>query len=272
MDAIRSHGGVHAKGLHRLEEGVFVYEGVGHGFANELRKKGSPEFKQETVNLAWRRVFGFLTEHLKSMERQSTETADAAAAAGDEQVRRLQSQLQSTAEQLVALGRTNMDGKPAEIHAMILKLAGPLTLFVNGLLGDTDALDDETAMELWIDAFKMDWQGDLTLLPDVELSADNGLLLAHSRSMYDRLCKRLPQHTEASRARDDAYFNYSHNPLEPISFDCCRLLLIPMRHGWFDLVDFKYPIALARLAFRFGCLDLLKHLERPYRNSAARAS
>ncbi|KAI8919537.1 dienelactone hydrolase [Entophlyctis helioformis] len=67
MDAIRSHGGVHAKGLHRLEEGVFVYEGVGHGFANELRKKGSPEFKQETVNLAWRRVFGFLTEHLKSV-------------------------------------------------------------------------------------------------------------------------------------------------------------------------------------------------------------
>ncbi|KAI8923839.1 hypothetical protein BC831DRAFT_551818, partial [Entophlyctis helioformis] len=161
----------------------------------------------------------------------------------------------------LAFGSSHWDGKPAEIHALILKAAGPLTRFLCGLLGDKRRIDYTTRLQLWTEAFKMDWQGDLALLPDVKLTADNGLLLAHSRSMYDRLCKRFPLHTEPFYSSSDAYKNNYYQSFYNGRSDSQRLLLIPMRHGWFDLLDFTYPIVLARLAICFGCLDLLKHLD-----------
>ncbi|KAJ3092410.1 hypothetical protein HK102_007607 [Quaeritorhiza haematococci] len=73
--AIQLHGGVHAQGLHKLEAKVYNYEGQGHAFMNDnewSRKKRQElgfagEFDQVLVNRAWKRVFDFFTEHLKSV-------------------------------------------------------------------------------------------------------------------------------------------------------------------------------------------------------------
>ncbi|KAL2913264.1 hypothetical protein HK105_207266 [Polyrhizophydium stewartii] len=63
--AIKEHGGMHAHGLHSLEERVFVHPGVGHAFMNEVRKRS--DFDSALVTRTWQQVFDFLTEHLKTV-------------------------------------------------------------------------------------------------------------------------------------------------------------------------------------------------------------
>eukprot|EP00842_Homolaphlyctis_polyrhiza_P005688 jgi/Hompol1/611/HPOL_005384-RA len=63
--SIRKHGGTHAKGLHSLEERVFIYPNVGHAFMNDVRKK--PDYDHELVNKVWRTVDDFLVKHLKTV-------------------------------------------------------------------------------------------------------------------------------------------------------------------------------------------------------------
>ncbi|KAI8806895.1 dienelactone hydrolase family-domain-containing protein [Cladochytrium replicatum] len=74
-DAIRTHGGVHAQGLHKLEANVFIYPGQGHAFMNDLKKyqdlrkelKFKGDFDRHFVDGVWGNVFEFLREHLKTL-------------------------------------------------------------------------------------------------------------------------------------------------------------------------------------------------------------
>ena len=76
LETIRTAGGIHAKGLHKLEEALFIYEGEGHAFLND--GPGSEEKRKmmgfaggknkESRNKAWERVFGFFGKHLKEIE------------------------------------------------------------------------------------------------------------------------------------------------------------------------------------------------------------
>ncbi|KAI9205754.1 dienelactone hydrolase [Polychytrium aggregatum] len=74
-EAIKTHGGFHAKGLHKLEANVYIYPGQGHAFMNNLSWAIAKRselgfvggFDPDLVNTAWRRTFHFFIEHLKTL-------------------------------------------------------------------------------------------------------------------------------------------------------------------------------------------------------------
>nr|KAJ3417843.1 hypothetical protein HK105_000724 [Polyrhizophydium stewartii] len=112
------------------------------------------------------------------------------------------------------------DRMPAEIQNMILDAAGPFTKFVNGLLlaANLWGMTGEQRIQLWQDAIDVDWQGDLKLLPDVDITSDS---LRMSRSIWVRI-------------KDDFY-----------DFDVRR---IAIRNCWVDLIDFDDEIGAASAA------------------------
>jgi dienelactone hydrolase len=75
MDNIKRHGGFHALGYHTLDEHTFFYANAGHGFMDLLPSSIDRNEKhgyigvqdKETVNVAWKRLFEFLSFHLKSV-------------------------------------------------------------------------------------------------------------------------------------------------------------------------------------------------------------
>lgn len=62
MNELQRQGGFHSKGNHSFEESIYVYPNVSHGFMNE-----KPGINLDVVSKVWRNVFGFLTEHLKTV-------------------------------------------------------------------------------------------------------------------------------------------------------------------------------------------------------------
>ncbi|KAI9018189.1 dienelactone hydrolase [Hyaloraphidium curvatum] len=76
LETIKAAGGSHARGLHRLEEALFIYPGQGHAFMNdepemagkrkELGFAGGGDKKVQAQ--AWERVFRFFSQHLKEVE------------------------------------------------------------------------------------------------------------------------------------------------------------------------------------------------------------
>ncbi|KAJ3301185.1 hypothetical protein HDU76_005816 [Blyttiomyces sp. JEL0837] len=159
--------------------------------------------------------------------------------------------------------------------------------------------------DIWQLAFESNWDGDASLLPFDDLPTVNeGLCKLKSRDLYRQLCLHRPDlcsldyftvlYTNngqfgngfrwSRRARNyqllvgdldemevgvrGVYF-VPDNPYK-INFYFPKpelLIHVPMRHGWFDLIDpsiFSNPIPLGYFAIRFGHTLLLKHLMDNY--------
>ncbi|KAJ3332575.1 hypothetical protein HDU76_013752, partial [Blyttiomyces sp. JEL0837] len=78
------------------------------------------------------------------------------------------------------------DRIPSEIINAIINSSDILTRYLNNDLNDIQIQNHAT--EIWNEAFRQDWPGDLTLLPSFGVpSAFTGLYLVHSKSMLDQL-------------------------------------------------------------------------------------
>ncbi|KAJ3316236.1 hypothetical protein HDU76_001957 [Blyttiomyces sp. JEL0837] len=87
----------------------------------------------------------------------------------------------------------HLDKLSPELYSLILNYADTLTRFLNNHIPEHMVGEPDVMVEIWCQAFKMDWQGDLRLLPfggfpDVR----NGLCLVQSKSMYRRVCELRP--------------------------------------------------------------------------------
>ncbi|KAI8929548.1 hypothetical protein BC831DRAFT_509070 [Entophlyctis helioformis] len=153
----------------------------------------------------------------------------------------------------------------------VRKSDGYLERFLDGKidLDDYENLDNNLRC-IWNDALKTSWGGDLARLPGlVRLDPDGrenrvNMYFVTDRDMYARLLVRFPyQNDTAEQVRIDKRMNsytsafldsYGHLQLDQ------QLRHIPMRRGWFELLDFTYPIALGWIAIQYGHNKLLAHL------------
>ncbi|KAI8927571.1 hypothetical protein BC831DRAFT_549032 [Entophlyctis helioformis] len=164
-----------------------------------------------------------------------------------------------------SLGKPSPEFQPllAEWNGTTYGIEPPLTAFLDGELGDKKSLDKATIQAIWAEVFETDWQGDLWLLPYISLDAgahgDGLMLRVRSRAMYQRLLARFPRKddTDTDRTLDRAMNTYCHHGTNTHSGD---LIHIAMHNGWFDVLDFRFPIALGWLAIIFGHTALLQHL------------
>ncbi|KAJ3332576.1 hypothetical protein HDU76_013753 [Blyttiomyces sp. JEL0837] len=79
-----------------------------------------------------------------------------------------------------------MGQNPAEIITHIINSSDFLTQLLNNNLSEIEI--QQHATEIWNEAFKQDWSGDLTLLPSSGFpTATTGLCHVHSKSMLNRL-------------------------------------------------------------------------------------
>ncbi|KAI8925969.1 hypothetical protein BC831DRAFT_248906 [Entophlyctis helioformis] len=167
-------------------------------------------------------------------------------------------------------GRSWWDKLPAELHAMILFRASDLHSFLARRPRNPDA---DTIHRIWAYACASNWPGDLFLLPNwspisdrngstnAEPDADinRALVLVTARSFYARLCERFPQWTKSAfvtrRAdgADDGRFTRAISTMP-------RLVHIPLRQAWTDLLDMRDPVALGRLALAHGHGKMLRYL------------
>ncbi|KAJ3290326.1 hypothetical protein HDU76_007407 [Blyttiomyces sp. JEL0837] len=108
---------------------------------------------------------------------------------------------------------------PLEIKNSIMSQADPLTNYLNN---PTPAnLTVSQARSVWIEAFRQDWDGDLTLLPKYGLpSIHTGLGYVKSRSMYDRLCQLRPDLCHPKATHLQVYFtdNTRYGWFQPKSY------------------------------------------------------
>ncbi|KAJ3330451.1 hypothetical protein HDU76_005662 [Blyttiomyces sp. JEL0837] len=80
---------------------------------------------------------------------------------------------------------------PSEIVDQIIDSSDILTQYLNNIL--TDIQIELNATDIWFEAFRQDWSGDLSLLPPTRFPTTHaGLCMAHSKSMLNRLCNLRP--------------------------------------------------------------------------------
>ncbi|EQC25794.1 hypothetical protein SDRG_16342 [Saprolegnia diclina VS20] len=139
----------------------------------------------------------------------------------------------------------------ADVQPLILAFAGPLTQLLHGTL-DGDQLrstgGEALKQAIWRDAFRLDLDGDLDMLPPTKLSAADCCCIS-SKSMYARTKTQLIKTHTIVYERDDA--------LE-------RLLAAAMAHLWIDELDTSDPCALAQTAILGGHMQLLCCLRDDY--------
>ncbi|KAL2917474.1 hypothetical protein HK105_203140 [Polyrhizophydium stewartii] len=124
------------------------------------------------------------------------------------------------------------DRMPVEIQGMILDAASPFTKFVNGLLlrAEMRGLREHQREQVWQDAIDVDWQGDLQLLPHVDITTTG---IAMSPSVLERI-----------------------KPWQKAD-DYARVVI---RNRWIDMLDFDKADVLATSAAREGAIWLLEDL------------
>ncbi|KAJ3288161.1 hypothetical protein HDU76_007725, partial [Blyttiomyces sp. JEL0837] len=80
---------------------------------------------------------------------------------------------------------------PAEVIDLVYENTDILTKYLNNRLTNTEI--ETQGNDIWSEAFRQDWQGDLNLLPqDGFPTALTGLCNVQTRSMYERLCQHRP--------------------------------------------------------------------------------
>jgi hypothetical protein len=166
---------------------------------------------------------------------------------------------------------------PTEIRRKILKHSDPFTRLLNGFVTAKDLLDghlllkSSRATDAWKVAFEIDYPGDLSILPKVELHDLSCFFhLVRSRSMYQRLCALWPESIKIKDwlllkyNRYECQEYYDHIDFHPVQFRMRKALIhIPMRQCWFDLLEDiidRFPIGCAALASKFGHIKFLTHL------------
>ncbi|KAJ1552301.1 hypothetical protein HK405_011851 [Cladochytrium tenue] len=190
-----------------------------------------------------------------------------------------------------------MDALPAEVRWRVLSAAGPLTEWLYAIGGGIDDNDrpffpkytaegasrhvhgeisageqEEELMastveawrSVWLDAFDLDWPGDLTLLPPASglPNQHQGLLRVRSQSMYERLVHRFPNLDNLGMywpLSDPA--NILHLEREPV-----HLQSIAARNGWWSMLgDEVFSPAVRGEAIVYGLVfahrDFLLRLE-----------
>ncbi|KAL2913130.1 hypothetical protein HK105_207368 [Polyrhizophydium stewartii] len=128
------------------------------------------------------------------------------------------------------------DRIPAEIQEMILAHAGALTQFVNNRI---KSLDTSKFNQVVSDAFELDWQGDLRILPFEKFKDTihyKPFWLLHTRSMYVRV-KALGLDFVKDGLDQAAILNW-----------------------WIDLLDFNAAQHLSHMAAHCGSIAMLKYL------------
>nr|KAJ3417709.1 hypothetical protein HK105_000893 [Polyrhizophydium stewartii] len=116
--------------------------------------------------------------------------------------------------------------------------AGPLTMLTSGLVADADVnrLSWGAKTQMWIDAFELDWAGDLGRLSSKVMVPARGFWAIRSRGMYERV--------RALRG-----WQHKHG-----------LAHAAARNGWADLLDFEHTLELSLVACECGAMWLLDRL------------
>ncbi|KAJ3327058.1 hypothetical protein HDU76_012399, partial [Blyttiomyces sp. JEL0837] len=80
---------------------------------------------------------------------------------------------------------------PIEIRSQIIQDAGPLTLFLNNMLTESDI--EKYGEQIWLDAFDVNWTGDFSILPQSHFpTTHHGLSKVRSKTIYKKLCQLRP--------------------------------------------------------------------------------
>ncbi|KAL2911896.1 hypothetical protein HK105_208616 [Polyrhizophydium stewartii] len=123
---------------------------------------------------------------------------------------------------------------PRAVRIQIIKEAGVLTQFLDGSLPAAQ-LDAADKQQMWLEAFEIDWDGDLARLPKVPYLPLQAYWAIHSKAMFDRVAA-LGWHDSES---------LQHTAL---------------RNGWTDRLDASRPHELCDAAASAGDLDTLRDL------------
>ncbi|EQC40630.1 hypothetical protein SDRG_01712, partial [Saprolegnia diclina VS20] len=153
-----------------------------------------------------------------------------------------------------------------DLHPTIFAYAGVLTQWLDGTLKQ-DTSDNQVASELWVDAFRLDWPGDLATLPIAYLGAQHFRLI-RSKDMYKRVMKVLYNGKEIQGGLEthdvDFYPDASYVPYRDNSVLVAQIMAAPMENVWLDELAslLKTPKALATAAALGGHARLLEYLVR----------
>ncbi|KAJ3308319.1 hypothetical protein HDU76_004017 [Blyttiomyces sp. JEL0837] len=169
---------------------------------------------------------------------------------------------------------SHWDRLPPELKSNIISFADPYTRYINNDL--TPQQMTQYGTEIWKIAFEMDYDGDLTQLPQDHFpNIHNGLKFVKSRSMYHRLCKlkaNLADWDILKKVSMHAFLlcecsNNRKNPCyRPMNLCIGYKLLvhIPIIQGWTDLIPDWWkeadPCRIFIWACSIGCLDIVKDL------------
>ncbi|KAL2916975.1 Mitochondrial beta-keto-acyl synthase [Polyrhizophydium stewartii] len=163
---------------------------------------------------------------------------------------------------------SHWDRLPAELHGMIIEASGPLTKLAVGAVTpeQLEAASNEEKRQAWEDAFAIEWQGDLRLLPVVAIPPASLFLAINSRSMHERVSalgigatsRELRRCAIAHEWRDMVDLD---DDLEQLAEDAAVVgALWPLR----ELIDERRTVEpsqeLASSAARFGHLEVVKFL------------
>ncbi|KAJ3316235.1 hypothetical protein HDU76_001956 [Blyttiomyces sp. JEL0837] len=89
--------------------------------------------------------------------------------------------------------KNHLDKLSPELYSQIVDHTDALTRFLNNQIPEHTLGEYSVMVDIWCQAFKMDWQGDLKLLPFEGVpTIQNGLCFVHTKSMYHRLCELRP--------------------------------------------------------------------------------
>ncbi|KAL2911081.1 hypothetical protein HK105_209470 [Polyrhizophydium stewartii] len=149
---------------------------------------------------------------------------------------RLSSGPESPTARIRPTATNEWDRMSTEIQDRILAHAGALTQFVNNRISNIGWWKSKQVVS---DAFELDWQGDLRILPFEKFKDSfpgEPFWLLHTRSMYVRV--------------------------KVLGFDFLKSGLdqAATLNWWTDLLDFKTPKHLTHMAARCGSIVILKYL------------
>ncbi|KAJ3297200.1 hypothetical protein HDU76_006639, partial [Blyttiomyces sp. JEL0837] len=158
---------------------------------------------------------------------------------------------------------------PAEIKSIIIKFSDPLTRYINHDLTQQEM--KLHGIEIWRIAFDIDYDGDLSKLPQDHFpNIHNGLKLVTTRSMYHRLCELQPSYVDWDLLKNVAIDRSKRCEC----FECWKpttvcfiymlLVHIPIIQGWTDEYPNWWhdtdPYKHVRLACSIGHLDMVNSL------------
>jgi hypothetical protein len=139
-----------------------------------------------------------------------------------------------------------------------------LTKYLHGHIDDKQLVSNpKLGTKIWNIAFEVNWQGDLSTLPQAYLpNIRDGLLSVHTRSMYDRLCQLFPSKLNLPDPETIDFYFFGDSLVSVLDWPS-ELVHIPIRRLWFDLIpqdiepkieDYAHYLAVG------GHFEFLRHV------------